>query len=124
MPQKPPVRIIWGFYIKRQLTRDSFSKEEDEQQFEASTWGFLKFWNLSWVDPDTCNFFDTRQKIDGKIPPLEHIEQSCPTCGFRKVHGKIVDYGNPNCQHDRPEVLDNLPKGRPAGTYKPIIKFL
>lgn len=111
----PPVRLIWGLYIKRQIARVSFGKEESEEQFETSPWDWLKLWNLSWVDPDTCMFFDTHQKIKAHYPPLEHIEQSCPTCGFKKVHGKVVNYGDPNCKsHTAGGVVDTQLKVAPA----------
>jgi len=97
-PTRPPVRVIWGLYMKRKLARVSFGKEESEEEFEPPMFGIPKF---RWVDPDTCSFFDTRQKIQAHYPPLEHIEQSCDVCGFKKAHGRIVNYGNLNlgCGH-------------------------
>lgn len=73
-PTKLPVRFIWGLLLIRRLKRVSFGHEEDEEEYEPE---FLSFPQFRWIDRRTCEFFDTRQQIDFKYPPFEHIQRFC-----------------------------------------------
>lgn len=81
-PTRIPSRIIWGICYLRKLERVSFGKEEDQEEFEPNFWAWP---HLRWIDPKTCNFFDTRQKIPYNYPPLEHIKRNCPKCGLEHI---------------------------------------
>lgn len=112
-PTKPPVKWIWGLIMIRKLKRVSFSKEEDKQEFEPIAW-YMMLWAFEWITRDTCEFFDTHQKIYAHTPPLKHVVQTCPTCGFTKIHGKITNQGNTNCTHQTAGSGSRItsPKGR------------
>lgn len=77
-PTKPPIKRIWGLILKREVKREDFLKEKEEARFEGIEWFFIR--------RKDCELYDTRQEIHlGALPPLQHRERKCDTCGQVKI---------------------------------------
>lgn len=84
-PTKPPIRFIWGLLMIRKLQRESFSKEESEEEYENELLSIPHFY---WLGREICEFFDTRQQIPrGEYKPYRHILRKCEDkyCNFERV---------------------------------------
>lgn len=102
-PSLPPIRFIWGIYIKRKIDPDLVRKEaadvrllikteagkkSDEKNEKMKLVGRPQ---LHWISRFKCSLFDTLAKIEELkiIREVEHIEVAChhPRCGYiHKTH--------------------------------------
>jgi len=93
-PTRPAVKYIWGCIIVQKLKRETFHKEEPDEEYEKEWLWMFNPLNYAWIDNLTCKFFNTRQRIiRGVFPPLKHAIRYCEKndCELHK-HGKIIHY--------------------------------
>jgi len=79
---KPPVTRIWGICFTRSLDPQGY--DEDKKKFAGS----FSLPGFFFIEKDSCEIFDTSQKIlRSKPPPLKHIDRYCEdnACGFHKI---------------------------------------
>lgn len=86
-PTRIPSRWIWGICILRRLKRESFSKEESDEEYEVE---FMSFPRFMWISKYKTDFFDTRQRIIYQHAPLEHILQFCKEPGCKLEHNGLI----------------------------------
>lgn len=83
---RPPIRAIWGVCLLQELTPESFSKEFEDERYEARWLGLFP-WPFMWLGRMNSDWYDTRQKIlPGELPPMKHREVRCedPNCAYHK----------------------------------------
>lgn len=74
----PPIKHIWGFYLKRDL--DPAILEDLGSKV------FISLPSFHLIRRKYVNMYDTREDIKpGTPPPFHHQVRRCPECGFRKV---------------------------------------
>lgn len=83
---KPPVKRIWGICMLSELDPQGY--DEDKKKFK----GFTLIPDFFFITRESCEIFDTGQKIERSLPPpFKHIERFCedPTCHVHK-HAKVI----------------------------------
>jgi len=81
-PTRPKPKTIWGLVLIRTLDPQKY--DEAKSKFEA--YGMLP--KFMFITRKFVDIYDTRQEIlQGKYPPLRHIERSCENdvCGHIKT---------------------------------------
>jgi len=74
----PPIKYIWGFYIKREVDVSSL---EDGKEINVGLIPSFKFITRNFTE-----IYDTREDIKPGLPPkFKHIERECAECDFSKV---------------------------------------
>jgi len=77
-PTKPPIKRVWGVILKREVSREDYSKEILEAKTVSWDWFLIRKKDVS--------LYDTLQKIIvGALPPLQHRKRVCLDCGFEKI---------------------------------------
>jgi len=79
---RPEVRYVWGLIFIRTLNPQDY--KEDQKENKARGFSFM------WISKKLVQTFDTTQEIlQGKYPPLKHIERQCELAG---LPGHNCDY--------------------------------
>lgn len=74
----PPVKHIWGLCLSNEIKIHPYNELAPEKLGIIP--GFI------FITRSLCEIFDTSQIIKpSEELPYEHIERSCPTCGYKKV---------------------------------------
>lgn len=88
---KPPVKVIWGFYMTRRIAAEELFKQGDLSEEEIAELRqtkpdlFRKRWvpSLHWIGRKKTEIYNTLQNVPEYMPNrLEHIELKCedPEC--------------------------------------------
>ena len=76
---RPPIKHIWGVYIKRELDIELLEETDKKENFSIP--------NIEFIRRKFVEMYDTTEDIKPvDPPPLHHYVRKCATCDFKKTY--------------------------------------